>query len=220
MFRRRLEQATAFLLTQQDNLDRNERAYKIEGADRTRAHLDDFLAGKVTKVNVQRPQDLNLLSWQIVDGLNTMANTRPEVFRAALSALWEGAHDPRQADAFWGRLDPALDALSDLQRKHFGGLGTRASVASYFLFLVDPTGHPFYRPNYGGRAVKWLYDRKDGLDERTLGSLLVDYVGRCRYLHREFVDGGVGLRDMLDTQGALYILSTQYLPDARTARGR
>ena len=106
-------------------------------------------------------------------------------------------------------------ALSETQRKHFSGLGTRASVASYFLFLADPLGHPFYRPSFGGKAVEWLYDKKDGLDKRTIGNLLTDDVGRCRSLHRQFQDAGIPLRDMLDTQSALYILSDQYLQIAR-----
>ncbi|WP_216327442.1 hypothetical protein [Deinococcus aestuarii] len=212
MFRKRLEEVSAWLQTQGENLDRRERAYKLEGAARVHARLQTFLTDPgVTQINVQPPQELNLLSWQIVDGLNTMIKGAPEVFRSALSVLWTPPLDPGRADQFWSVLDPALDTLSETQRKHFSGVGTRASVTSYFLFLADPLGHPFYRPSFGGKAVEWLYDKKDGLDKRTLGNLLTDYVGRCRYLHQQFRDAGVPLRDMLDTQGALYIISSQYL---------
>ncbi|GAA4015656.1 hypothetical protein GCM10022631_29800 [Deinococcus rubellus] len=217
MFRRRLEEASDWLLTQEENLERNERDYKVKGAAQVHAQLQAFLTqggGAGTKLNIQPQKDLNLLNWQIVDGLNTLVNIHPEVFRSALTALWAQPLDPRHAEGFWSTLDAALDALSATQRKHFSGLGTRASVASSFLCLADPLGHPFYRPSFGGKTVEWLYDKKDGL-ERTIGHLLTDDVGRCRSLHRQFQDVGLLLRDMLDTQSALYILSDQYLDIAR-----
>ncbi|RJF72731.1 hypothetical protein D3875_15475 [Deinococcus cavernae] len=216
MFRRRLEEAATWLRSQGENLELNERDYKVPGAREVHRLLHDFLEGKTEgKVNVQPPRHLNLLGWQILDGLNKVANERPEIFRAALSAIWSTPLDPRNADLFWSTLDPALDVLGDTQRKHFNGEGTRASVASYFLFLADPEHQPFYRPNFGGRAIGWLYDRKDGLDSRTLGSLLADYTGRCHYLKGEFDDLGVPLQDMIDVQSALYILADQYLKISR-----
>lgn len=219
MFRKRFNEACDWLSGQGENLERNERTYKILGAERVHAQLQVFMSGEVAgKVNVQPPKDLNLLGWQIVDGLNSMVNAQPDVFREALGALWTRPLDPRNADRFWSTLDSALDVLNDTQRGHFGGVGTRASVASYFLFLADPTGQPFYRPNFGGKAIGWLYDKADGLDNHSLGSLLTDYTGRCRYLHREFVDAGIPLEDMIDTQSALYILADQYLKISRPAR--
>lgn len=221
MFRKRLEEVGDWLLTQEENLEKNERDYKVRGAARVHAQLQTFADGAAPgKVNVQPQQDLNLLGWQIVDGLNVMANRSPDVFRQVLQAIWAQPLNPGNADAFWSVLDPALDVLTETQRKHFSGAGTRASVASYFLFLADPLGHPFYRPNFGGKAIEWLYDKKDGLDRRSLGSLLTDYVGRCRYLQWQFQDAGIPLRDMLDTQGALYIVSDQYLKISRPARNR
>lgn len=221
MFRRRFDEACTWLAGQGDNLERNERAYKIRGAERVYLALQAFVAGEHEgKVNVQPQKDLNLLGWQIVDGLNTMVNARPEVFRQALRALWAPPLHPRNADLFWSMLDPSLDALDATQRGHFNGLGTRASVASYFLFLADPTGQPFYRPHFGGKAIEWLYDKGDGLDKRSLGSLLTDYTGRCRYLQREFRDAGIPLEDMIDTQSALYILADQYLKISRPSRKR
>lgn len=221
MFRKRLEEVSGWLLTQQENLEKNERDYKVRGAAKVHAGLQAFLDAPIAgKVNVQPQQDLNLLGWQIVDGLNVMANRSPDVFRQALRIIWAQPLDPQNADAFWSALDPALDVLTETQRKHFSGVGTRASVASYFLFLADPLGHPSYRPSFGGKAIEWLYDKGDGLDRRSLGSLLTDYVGRCRYLQRQFQDAGIPLRDMLDTQGALYIVSDQYLKISRPGRDR
>lgn len=212
MFKTRLEQAATWLATQGDNLKFNERDYKVAGAEAVRKLLQAHLASETEeKIDVQPAKHLNLLSWQIVDGLNTMANNKPEVFKAALRAIWSRPLDPRNADVFWSVLDPALDTLNETQRKHFNGQGTRASVASYFLFLADPEQQPHYRLNFSGKAIGWLYDRKDGLDTRTLGSLLSDHAGRCCYLKNEFNDRGIPLKDMIDVQSALYILASQYL---------
>lgn len=218
MFRQRFDEACRWLATQSDNLERNERRYKVEGAAQVHELLGHFLEGDLPgKLNLQPPSALNLLGWQVLDGLNGMANTRPDVFRAALQRLWSVPLDPRHVDDFWSILDPALNDLSPVQRSKFNGEGTRASVASYFLFVADPVHQPFYRPNFGGKAIAWLYG-KDGLDTRSLGSLLTDYTGRCRYLQREFRDAGIPLEDMIDTQSALYILVDQYLKIARPAR--
>lgn len=220
MFRQNFAEAAKWLETQGENLAKNERAYKIAGAQSVYMLLTDYLAGNMReKVNVQPPKHLNLLGWQILDGLNTMANESPEAFRAALQVIWEQPISAANADRFWSELDPALDKLTDKQRKHFSGEGTRASVASYFLFLADPIHQPFYRPNFGGKAINWLYGTKDGLDRRTLGTLLTDYTGRCRYLKSEFNDAGVPLEDMIDVQSALYILADQYLEISRKKRG-
>ena len=111
MFRKRLEEASDWLLTQEENLERNERDYKVKGAAQVHTQLQAFLnqaSESSTKINIQPQKDLNLLSWQIVDGLNTLVNAHPEVFRSALTALWAQPLDPRHADAFWSTLDAAL----------------------------------------------------------------------------------------------------------------
>ena len=209
MIRKRFEAVTDWLMTQTENLERNERRYKLTGANAVHERLLQFETAS-RNINIQA-DDLNLLSWRIVDPLNVMANTQPQTFQVALKALWTQPLAPANADTFWSLLDPALDVLDPNRRKQFNGVGTRASVASYFLFVADPQHQPFYRPNFGGKAVNWLYDPKEALTTRSPGALLDDYLHRCKYLHRSFADAGVPLKDMLDTQGALYIIMTDYL---------
>lgn len=209
MIRKRFEAVTDWLMTQTENLERNERAYKLKGAEAVREHLKN-MEPESGKINVQS-DGLNLLSWRIADPINVMANAKPRTFQAALESLWTQPLAPSHADQFWRLLDPALDQLSPERRKQFNGIGTRASVASYFLFIADPRHQPFYRPQFGGRAVNWLYDPREALTTRSPGALLDDYLHRCKYLHRSFQDAGVPLEDMLDTQGALYIIMDDYL---------
>lgn len=209
MIRKRFEDVADWLKTQTENLERNERQYKSAGAKTVRERLLEFGTASA-KINVQA-DDLNLLSWRIVDPINVMANARPQVFQAALNAIWAHPLAPANADRFWSLLDPALDVLDPDRRKQFNGVGTRASVASYFLFVADHEHQPFYRPNFGGKAVNWLYDPREALTTKSPGALLDDYLHRCKYLHRSFLEAGVPLKDMLDTQGALYIIVDDYL---------
>ncbi|UQN08782.1 AAA family ATPase [Deinococcus sp. QL22] len=206
----RVAAAAAWLKTQAQNLETNERAYKLSGAKDIHLRLSVALQGSATgKLNVQPGNKLNMLGWRTVSGVNALVNRDAQMFREALDALRHDAVDPLHANDFWAILDPVAADLPEADRKPFAGTGTRASIASYFLFLADPVGHPFYRPSFGGQAVMWLYSDRP-LDRRSPGHLLQDYVSRCEVLLKEFQAQGVPLQDMLDLQGALYILSHQY----------
>ncbi|AIZ45177.1 hypothetical protein QR90_08775 [Deinococcus radiopugnans] len=216
----RLQAVSDWLRTQQDNLSQNERDYKVRGAqvvlEKVQAALDTDPPGRI---DVQPNAQLNLLGWRTVGALNTLINGNPSAFREALQALWAGPGDAVQADAFWATLDPAVQTLADAEKRGLTGLGTRASVASYFLFLRDPTGHPFYRPTFGGAAIEWLSGGQRRLDRASPGALLADYVDRCETLLPVFQEAGVPLQDMLDVQGALYVISGQYPGGPRSAAG-
>lgn len=194
-----------FLKGQEANLERHERGYKLEGAAKARQELAGFLENNLPKVRQLQPKPLNLLDWRIVDGVSKMIQADPDVFRLALKDLWE----TRDADGFWDAIDPNLDALPDVARTKFKGARTRASVASYFLFVQGPEHYPFYRFGFGEKAIRFIYG--DPLDDRSLNDLLRDYVGRCDYLRRRFQDEGIVLHDALDLQGALYLVSTELL---------
>ena len=57
------------------------------------------------------------------------------------------------------------------------------------------------------------------MDRTSPGALLADYVDRCENLLTVFQEAGVPLQDMLDVQGALYIISGQYPGGLRNATG-
>lgn len=214
----RLTAAAAWLKTQQKNLERNERAYKLSGAHDVDTRLRAALNGApVRKVNVQPGSKLNMLGWRTAGGLNALVNSDQGVFREALDELRRDPGNRETVNAFWEKLEPLVAALPDAERRPVSGQGTRASIASYFLFLADPEHHPFYRPSFGGQAVEWLYGRP--LDRQSPGHLLQDYLGRCEALLPAFQEAGVPLQDMLDLQGALYIISSQYPGGPRAAQG-
>lgn len=213
MHRQRLEAVTDFLLDPRhwSTVDQRERGYKVPGAEKIRVHLQCFLDGETAQANVNIGNTLDILGWRVVDGLNQVAATAPETFKRALQALWSQPRTGKNADAFWATLDPALDVLAPDVAKHFNGMGTRASVASYFLFLADPTAVPFYRPGFGGKAINYLYEKNASLSTASPGALLDDYQKRCAYLLRQFMDAGVPLRDLLDLQSALYVIVQEYI---------
>jgi hypothetical protein len=216
----RVAAAAAWLKTQAQNLEINERAYKLSGATDIHLRLSVALNGSVpSKLNIQSGSKLRMLGWRTVISFNALVNHNVQVFRAALEILRGEAVNPLPANSFWAILDPVAAELPEADRKPLAGTGTRASIASYFLFLADPVGHPFYRPSFGGQAVMWLYKDRP-LDSRSPGHLLQDYVSRCEVLLQEFRAQGVPLQDMLDLQGALYIISMQYPEGNSTQRIR
>lgn len=204
------ERAAEWLLTQSQNLENEERRYKLLGAHAVKDHLGPFLNDKETgRINLNVRNALNLLGWRTVGALNAVVNRAPEVFWAALRQAWIEPKAPLTADRFWELLEPALVAATDDERRALSGKGTRASIASYLLFVADPTAHPFYRPTFGGEAVEWLCEAR--LAQQSAGQLLDDYVTRCRDLLTRFIRAGVPLADMLDLQGALYLIKRHFL---------
>ena len=204
------ERAAEWLLTQSHQLETEERRYKLAGAQTVREHLEPFLNGDETvRVNLNVRNVLNLLGWRTVGAMNAVVNRTPAVFRAALRQVWIEPKVPLTADSFWELLEPALVAATDDERRALSGKGTRASIASYLLFVADPTAHPFYRPTFGGEAVEWLCETR--LAPQSSGHLLDDYVARCRDLFTRFTQAGVPLGDMLDLQGALYLVKRHFL---------
>ncbi len=211
MNRKKFETATDFLLDNKHKIEIRERSYKVPGAERIKTHLQAFLDGHPATVNVNLGNALDILDWRVIEALNGMAAAEPAVFRLALNELWTSPLSARKADAFWTTLNPALDAIPAAVSKAVHGLGTRSSVASYFLFLSDPAKFPFYRPSYGGKAIEYLYERREALDQSSAGALLHDYGLRCAFLLREFRDAGLPLLDMLDLQSALYVMVSEHL---------
>ncbi|SMB94152.1 hypothetical protein [Deinococcus hopiensis] len=207
--------ATAdYLKTRLDDIRKHERAYKSRGVPKVRTHLQAFLDGTLQeRVDVLGGGALDLLGWQLQDPLNELAAVAPTEFRAALEALWTSPLRAEQVDTFWVILDPALDRLKPRNSKAFNGLGARTTVASYLLYVADPTRFPFYMPTYGGKAIEHLYgkSKREKLDDGSPGVLMRAYTQRCTYLLKEFRDAGVGLEDMMDLHSGLHLLARDLL---------
>lgn len=193
---------------------RHERSYKTKGVPKVREHLQAFLDGTLQgRVDVLGNDALDLLGWQLQAPLNELAAVAPDEFRAALTALWAPPLRAEHADEFWRLLDPALDRLKPGSRKTFNGLGARTTVATYLLYVADPSRFPFYMPSYGGKFIEHVYGKSkiERLDDGSPGILARAYTQRCEYLFREFNDAGLELEDMMDLHSALHIYAREYL---------
>jgi len=208
MIRKHFEQARDFLLKPENQalIAKRERTYKIPGAEKVRRHLEQFAAGSEDRVNINLEKALDILDWRVVGTVNQMCAGDAPTMRAALSVIWAAPLTTRNASAFWSTAEAVLRSLPAEDAQSVNGMGTRASLASFLLFLQDPTKFPFYRPHYGGKAMLYLYGRHEALDASSPSALLFDYQSRCTYLLREFRDAGIPLTDMTDLQSALYVL--------------
>ena len=193
---------------------RHERSYKSKGVPKVREHLQAFLDGTLQgRVDVLGNDALDLLGWQLQAPLNELAAVAPDEFRAALTALWTQPLRAKHADDFWCLLDPALDRLKPGSRKAFNGLGARTTVATYLLYVADPSRFPFYMPSYGGKFIEHVYGKSklERLNDGSPGILADAYTKRCEYLLREFNDAGLELEDMMDLHSALHIYAREHL---------
>lgn len=193
---------------------RHERSYKAKGVPKVREHLQAFLDGTLDgRVDVLGHGALDLLGWQLQAPFNELVAVAPDEFRAALTALWALPMRAEHSDEFWRLLDPALDRLKLGSRKAFNGLGARTTVATYLLYVADPTKFPFYMPSYGGKFIEHVYGKSkiERLDDGSPGRLASAYTERCRYLLRQFNDAGLKLEDMMDLHSALHIYARAYL---------
>ena len=76
----------------------------------------------------------NLLGWRMLRDLDWLAVEHPDTLRQAVARL-TSEHD---ADAFWGVITGSLGVERARQAMpELRGTGSRASIASYFLFLRD-----------------------------------------------------------------------------------
>lgn len=201
--------AADYIKTRLDHIKGHEGGYKSRGVPKVRAHLQAFQEETLQEpVDVLCGRALDLLDWRIQVPVNELAAVAPDEFRAALGALWAAPLRAEHADQFWDTLEPVLDRLKPENRTAFNGLGARATVASYLLYVADPAQFPFYMPSYGGKAIEHFYgkSKREKLNDSSPGALLSDYTSRCQYLSREFRSAGIPLDDMMDLHSALHVL--------------
>ena len=145
----------------------------------------------------------NLLGWRMLRDLEWLAVEHPEVVRQAVARLTSDI----DADAFWDVVQDVLgvervrQAMPELR-----GTGSRASIASYFLFLRDAHGWPVFRPrNHGAPLVRITGAPLDG---RSPGAMLADFYRQLDVLGGRLREGGLAVRSRLDVQGILWVVNS------------
>lgn len=120
----------------------------------------------------------------------------PMASRELLTNLWEGTGDPLARFAGFQQALP---------RTAVSGLGSRTSLGSFLLMVVEPYNYPPYRVTAFQTAYR-LADGKEATDETELAS----YERGLQFLDRlreKAAERGLALADRLDAQGTLWCVT-------------
>ena len=178
------------------DLDKDERAYKLEIAARLRTAAD-----AVRSNDEEWPRHLrrafgppnNLTTWRMHGVFLTWAQENLDDARALLLALWDPDRDVHSAvEAFCALLPTAVS-----------GAGTQANLASFLLGAHDMASQPVFKPtpfSTAYRLTSWPHDADAPPADRYQAALafLDAFAGQCR------ARGVTGLNDRLDAQGLLW----------------
>jgi 5-methylcytosine-specific restriction enzyme B len=186
---------------ERDDFDEEERTYKLELADgirRTAATLTaggDWVRELASHV---RASDNNLLAWRVADDFQKWVATSTDEARSMLRRVWdESATIEERARAF----DEAFPISV------MSGSGSRASVISLLLLSTD---HPPFRATVISDAyskVEFDSPPQDTAADRYLHAL--DFFDRFL---SEAEARGLGLRDRLDAQSAMWAALKNDIP--------
>lgn len=196
---------SVFLENLRGNFDeeiQHETPYKIEGAKRTEPELESLIAGRVGWSEFFKSSRKFMdheLGWRTVEGLHGLASDHPEALRNAVGVLLE----TKDAASYYGRLERAGVDIRDDEYKAIRGNGTRAAVASTFLFIDQPTGFPVYRPRNVGQPLSKIV--RENVNAGAPQEILERYYGWLDELSDVLQKEGIPVRHRLDVQGLLFV---------------
>lgn len=197
------ENLAAYMRDHWDLITDDESAYKpayaaaiadtVRRADAGEIGWDTVLEAKI---EVAR----HLLGWRVVGPLLELIRAWPDGFSAGVREMLA----TQNADALWEAVTQAAGGPSRLEPiATLRGVGVRASVASYFLFVHDPTRWPMYRKdNFGTPLVKLT---GEPLDESSPARLRWGYYRALDELQGRMRFAGLPVTSRLDVQGVLWV---------------
>jgi len=185
-----------------DGFDAQERAYKLEIADRIEAARAAFLAG------AEWPEPLaeavsrggqNLVPWQTRDDFMAWARREPDTAASLVGTIW---NDEGPNLTAFAELAPG-DVLSTLS--------ARLAIATFLLIGVDRTRYVIYRPRVYAKAAELVghpVSTESGEDQAVYDGFLtfLDTL-RLRLLAQ-----GIPTRDRMDAQGLVWWLGGEEPP--------
>ncbi len=174
-------------------------AYVAQIADLVR-RADAAEVGWELVLTADSDQVNHLLGWRVGPQLIQLARDWP-------LGLAGGVRDmlaAQNADALWRAVrDDAGGEAGLVSYTHLQGVGVRASVASYFLFVHDPVRWPMYRKdNFGTPLVKIS---GEPLDESSPATVLWGYYRALDELQHRLRFADVPAASRLDAQGVLWV---------------
>lgn len=186
--------------------EKHERNYKLEVA----AHLE---AARVAVFNddpswldtlhyaiTAKPN--NLTSWRATQALEAWCRAEPEAGKLAFRMLWNSEF------AVAKRFDQFAEVVAT------SGRTIPISEASFFHMVTDPYAFPVFRATPVDRAItltNYPEPREVGIKSRELGRRYEHFLGFLDVIIKRGARVGVHLRDRLDAQSAMWMV-TQWAP--------
>lgn len=180
------------------DFDEQERDYKVEFAGRLAGVRDALRAGDdwVSMFDRDVTRSINLLNWRQWDEVRTWLQEHPKGAEQAFERLWDPA-------------PPIANRVTDFGEqlgKTISGQGTRIAVASVMLMAFDAGTYPPYRPQ-AFKNYRSLVDYPGPELPCDDGTRLEHALAFFDRVVDEMTKRDVGLRDRLDAQGMLWMLT-------------
>ncbi len=192
------------------DLDANERAYKVELAERL-AGVRDQVLGEMPgweRAFHAALRSTNLLDWRTPGRLATAMEADRDQIHRALTAFWEGDPDPSRLDALVADL---RKVASDLYP------GSLTAVGSLLLMARQPDRFPPFRAE---ATQKWARLVSAGKVPSQPSERYAALINLCDALISHGADAGLEIRDRLEAQGLGWTVVNYPLPDEWLAEDR
>jgi hypothetical protein len=192
-----------------ERFDREERGYKLQVAERTRAALSAAAGGgeyiPLLKKAFQSPN--NLTSHRVHGPFANWAQAEPEEARLLLGSFMNPVDPAQQVDGF----------LDGLPHEVVRGAGNRLSLASFFVFGQAPGAHPVYRTT-AVEPVERLLGFPEPHGAASPGEVYAHHLAFFREMESVLREAGIPLRDTLDAQSFVYLLAKNDRPQVAAWR--
>lgn len=186
------------------DFEARERDYKLKIAQHIQAAIEAMRDGQPDWIKLLRRAfgaPNNLTSWRSHGHFLTWCETNPDAARAALLRLWDEDEELRQ------RL---VGFLEHLPKEIISGPSLRLNIASFLLMGQDPATFAVYKYTVVWKAFEYVeYARPD-----DKGVEVDVYFHTLEFLDafiEEMAERGVELRDRMDAQGLIFMVTNASL---------
>lgn len=186
-------------------LDTEERAYKLELASRLARVRQQLIAGDAewSAALIAHLRSTNLLDWRFVDNFRAAVQNHGDVMREAVLSIWGN--------------DPAVEGLDSFTAKLRSvatvSPGNATALGALLLMTLNPCNYPPYRPE---PLSKWcaLTGITPPSGRATSSERYRALLEFCDLLLERANEQNLGLRDRLDAQGLAWTVTQWAIPES------
>lgn len=187
------------ILSNRPFFDQNERDFKLTVAERVRAAVAASKEGRDFLPLLKRAfgSGNNLTDFRAHAHFLDWAASNPELCHQALDTL--GGEDLSVEDKVDGFLTP-------IPREVLGGTGTRLSIASFLLMGLDPQTYVMFRST-AFETAECVLGWPQAPEELSEGQVYAHHLDFAHHVFERLRAADVAVRDILDVQGLIWILT-------------